>query len=402
MEHVARPYGIFASAFLMDLAVACVGLSMQFLGVSMGASPRVLGMLGALGAGGYALVCVFSGRIADRIGRKRSAIVGVFMTSVVWTLYTIAPNPYWLLAMVPFQGAFLGMVWPAVQAWLADRTAGNQRALNRNLGLFNMSWCTGLLLGPPLAGILWNDAHPSLPFYLCVGVNVVAVVVLLLTAGGGPGLAKPAQASATGAEAVDCHQLWPVFMKLAWLGNFASWFAGSAVGTMFPKLGLSAELGLTHAQVSYIVFAYWAALFTSFFLARTTQRWQFRLVPLIVAEVLSLSVMGAAALFARSGVGFALCFAGAGICSGVTYVSSLFYSINGPSESCARRAGYHEAVLGAGSTIGGLLMGEIAMHLGLRSPYMTVACVFAVVLIVQGIVWARRGRTVGIAVAATH
>lgn len=294
------------------------------------------------------------------------------------------------------------MVWPAVQAWLADRTAGNQRALNSNLGLFNMSWCSGLLLGPPLAGFLWNDANPSFPFYLCVGVNMIAVVILLSTSGGGPGAVCSVGSRALDEEDDDCHRLWPVFMKLAWLGNFASWFAGAAVGTMFPKLGLSDELSLTHAQVSYIVFAYWAALFASFFLARTTQRWQFKLLPIIVAEILAVGTMMAAAFFAHSGITFALCFAGAGICSGVTYVSSLFYSINGPSESCARRTGYHEAVLGAGSLVGGLLMGEMAMRLGLRAPYVTVACVFAVVLIVQGILWTRRKRGIMLAAAGVR
>ena len=219
---VPKPYGIFAAAFLIDLAVACLMLSLQFLAVSMGAIPRVLGMIGAFGSGGYAATCVFSGGIADRIGRKRSATIGIFSAAVVWLLYTTAPNPYWLLAMVPFGGAALGMVWPAVQAWLAERTASGQRALNRNLGLFNVSWSAGLLIGPLAAGYIWRDDFPALPFILCAATGGVIVVVLLLTPGGGPGVRQQRQSATDDADSAHEHALWPLFMKLAWLGNFSS------------------------------------------------------------------------------------------------------------------------------------------------------------------------------------
>jgi len=397
---VPKPYGIFASAFMLDLSVACAGLSLQFLAVGIGALPRVLGMLGAFGSAGYAVTCVLAGGICDRIGRKRSAAIGVFAASVTWILYSRAPNPYWLLAMVPIGGASLGMVWPAVQAWLAERTAEGQRALNRNLGLFNISWSSGLLLGPLVAGYIWRDSLPALPFVLCGALGCAILLVLLLTPGGGPGVRRETTEAGNESESQGTS-LWPVLMKLAWLGNFSSWFAGATIQTMFPKLALDAEMNLSHRVVGVIIFCYWGALMASFFLARTTQRWQFKMWPLVVAEFTSMGAMIAATLWAGSAAAFGACFAVSGAAAGVTYVSSLFYSINGPAESCGRRTGFHEAVLGVGSLAGGLISGEVATLLGLRAPYLAVSAIIVLVIVVQITVWANRVRHARLSAAAT-
>jgi len=283
----------------------------------------------------------------------------------------------------------LGMVWPSVQAWLAERTEKNHRALNRSLGLFNMAWSSGLVVGPLVAGRIWNDELPNLPFVICAGIGVVCVFILLTTSGGGPGVRKADESRAEDAPGTNDHPLWSLFMRLAWIGNFASWFTGAAIHTMFPKLALT-EMGLTHNTVGILIFCYWAALMTAFFLARTTQRWQFKMWPLIVAEGTSMLALMTAGFLARSATAFGICFATCGICSGVTYVSSLFYSINGPPETCARRTGYHEAVLGAGSLAGGLICGEIATALGLRVPYLVAAGLLLTAAVIQVIVLTRR------------
>jgi MFS family permease len=383
-----KPWGIFVTAFFIDLAVMCVGLSLQFLGVRLLASPRVLGMLGAFQSAGYAPTCLISGRIADRIGRKRCAVIGLTAAVVVWCLYTRAPSVYWLLALTPISGVALGMVWPGVQAWLAERTEKNHRALNRNLGLFNMAWSSGLVVGPLFAGHIWNDQLPNLPFVICAGIGVIAIGVLLSTSGGGPGVCKADASSAEEGTESNGHPLWRLFMRLAWIGNFASWFTGAVIGTMFPKLALT-TMGLTHSTVGVLVFCYWAALMLAFFLARTTQIWQFKMWPLVAAEGMSMLALLTAGLLANSAIVFGICFATCGICSGVTYVSSLFYSINGPPESCARRTGYHEAVLGAGSLTGGLISGEIATALGLRVPYIFAAGLLVTAAIIQTIALTR-------------
>ncbi|NLJ36948.1 MAG: MFS transporter [candidate division WS1 bacterium] len=384
-----KPWGIFSAAFLLDLAQGCVGLSLQFLAVAMGAVPRILGMLGAFGSTGYAITCIFAGGWSDRIGRKRSAAIGMVLVATMWLLYTLAPTPTWLLLMVPIGGGALGLIWPAMQAWLAERTSPNQRALNRNLGLFNVAWSSGLVLGPIAAGYLWLDSLPARPFIVCASIGVCVLLILLRTPGGGPALRRDMASGKD--QALHESHAWERLMKLSWVGNFGSWFAGATILTMFPKLGID-ELGFSHPTVGILIFCYQGALTAMFFLARTTQRWQGKLWPLPVAEWVSLCAMLFAALYARSAPAFGVCFALSGAAAGVTYVSSLYYSINGPSETIGRRTGLHESILGIGALAGGLISGDIAMRMGLRTPYIAVAIVLALVILFQLVVVSRHPR----------
>ena len=155
------------------------------------------------------------------------------------------------------------------------------------------------------------------------------------------------------------------------------------------KLGLDRELHLSHLTVSTVVFSYWGGLLTVFFLARLTQRWQYRPWLLIGAQLVSVGGMLMAALLATTALEFGLCFALSGSAGGLTYVSSLFYSINGPARSCGRRTAWHEGILGTGGLLGGLLSGEIAMAFGLRAPYIGVAVVVCAGVIGQMGIWLR-------------
>ena len=181
-------------------------------------------------------------------------------------------------------------------------------------------------------------------------------------------------------------------MKLSWVGNFGSYFAGATILTMFPKLGLSDELGLSHPTIGILIFCYQGALTAMFFLARTTQRWHGRLWPLPTVAALSFFAMLFVAFYARSAMAFGVCFAVSGIASGVTCVNSIYYSINGPPETCGKRTGFHEGVLGSGGLAGGLMSGEIATLIDLRTPYVAAAAVLAIVIVIQLTVGRRRLR----------
>ena len=80
---------------------------------------------------------------------------------------------------------------------------------------------------------------------------------------------------------------------------------------------------------------------------------------------------------------FALAFILAGCCGGVTYVSSLMYSLEGAVQSRGKRSGLHEAVLGSGSVIGPLLGGVVGETLGLHAPFTAAAVVFGLAIIAQ-------------------
>ena len=95
------------------------------------------------------------------------------------------------------------------------------------------------------------------------------------------------------------------------------------------------------------------------------------------------------AVFAVAKSLFALGFAMAGICAGMTYVCSLFYSLHGRDRDRGKTTGLHEAVLGSGAFMGPLLGGLSAQFINLRAPFAVAACVFAVACVLQLWVWSR-------------
>ncbi|MFP3904706.1 MAG: MFS transporter, partial [Armatimonadota bacterium] len=235
------PRPLFYSAFTVDISVACIGLALQFLGISLGASPLILGLLGTLATLGYAVSCLFSGTVSDRFGRKRSAFIGLGISSAIWVAYTFAPNPYVLLALVPFAGMGLALFWPSIQAWMVELTTGGRRGLTRNIGLFNLFWCAGVMVGPTMAGQTWDLGH-SLPFWLSAALVWLVMITLIVTPRGEVAEKDDYNRSDTSGHDVP-EKIWPMFMRVAWFGLFGSWFLGATMRTMFPKLAHEISIG---------------------------------------------------------------------------------------------------------------------------------------------------------------
>ena len=364
-------------AFANDLAVACVALGVQQYAIRLGAQPVVSGLLGMFSALSYTLGCLFAGRISDAWGRKKPTIVASLGCVVVWLLMIVARSPYHLLALVPFSGFFLSLLWPPMQAWLSEFTAGNRERLNRTMALFNISWTAGIMIGPLVAGFVWDSCW-WLAFALPAMIAAACVLLLVRT---------PTH------EQVDLPQpedrpMHPerarLFLFLAWIGNFASWYARGTVGSLFPQL--SKALGFSSVLLGALIFLMSLGQFAMFTLTRREHRWQYRLAPLLLAEFVGLAGMLLAAIARRPEM-FVVAFLASGLCCGVTYAGSLFYALDGVHEDRGRRSSLHEAVLGSGIVIGPLLGGLLGQSVSLHAPFAAAAAVFGLAMVAQLVLW---------------
>lgn len=372
---------IIIAAFFMDLAVAMVGLSVQFSGHALDATPTMLGLLATVSAAAYTLLCLFTGRLSDRSGRRTLATLSCLLCAAVWLAMPLARRVWHLLALMPLSGAAIAMFWPATQAWLSEVTRGGPRGLAASLGEFNISWTAGLMLGPPLAGLMWAFGRPA-PFLLAAA-GVLAVLALLRTVSGAPQAASEAQVGAERGGAGD--RLAQHYLHLAWIANFASWFSRGLASVVFPKLGK--EIGFSEQLIGLVFAALLAGQLVMFGLLHRRTGWQYRLWPLLAAEAIGAAGMIVAFAARTPGV-FAAGFALSGACAGVTYVSSLFYSLHGHPAGRGARSGIHEAVLGSGMLLGPLLGGLVG-DLDLRAPFALAALVFVLVAAADLLVWRR-------------
>lgn len=354
------PHRLIFAAFLMDMYVAMTGLAVQNLGIYVLQAPNViLGLFATLSTVAYTIGCLLSGSISDRHGRRRCMVAACLGVAIAWFILPNLGSWRLVLCVVPFVGAALSLFWPSLQAWLAELTTGGRADLNRNLGWFNILWAIGLMIGPVLSGYLWG-AGRALAFYLPALGSLLLVPWLLRTPRGA------AQHSDTGAEEFEDHEDADHFLRLAWIGNFASWLCGGIIGAMFPKLGH--EVGFSIPLVGWILFAFRAGQVIIFIYTCFRQNWQYRVWPMVAGQLLAAASMCCAAV-SHSAAAFAAGFVVVGLCAGMTYVSSLFYALHGRSEGRGKTSGLHEAVLGGGGFVGPLVGGVLAQVLDVRAPF---------------------------------
>jgi MFS family permease len=375
----APPKRLMAVAFMDDGAVACMQLGVQWLAcLRLHASPLMLGLLPTGSAAAYTGACLISGPLSDRFGRRRPAMVSCFVTGIVWLLMFHVTSATQLLCLTPLSGAALALLWPSVQAWLAEFCGDNSKRLNRTISLFNLSWSGGIMVGPLFAGYLWERGY-QWPFIIPALLSFACFGLLLVTP---PGQDHQHHAPPTVSRVSP--EKARLFLYLAWIANFASWFCRGTVGSMFPKLGET--LGFSEPLQGTLIFVLSFALFFMFGIARLSNRWQYHLRVLLAAQVFGIAGMLITAR-AVTPTFFVIGFSLAGLCSGVTYVSSLIYALEGASRSRGKRSGLHEAVLGVGIIIGPLAAGFLGQHVSLRAPFTAAALVFALAMIAQGVVW---------------
>ncbi len=372
---------LLLAAFAVDLAAATVGLATQFLGIKLNASTVLLGLYGTVGATVYGVGCFFAGRSSDRFGRRISAAF-LALAAVVWLVLGLQRSPYTLLYLIPVGSGCLAFFWPLVQAWIGDLVPDGRR-LTVVLGSFNVLWTAGLMVGPVLCGYLWGF-HNLAPFLLVMAV-AWGVALSLLTVPTVDGSGED-DASGGNGSPTRFDPRTDLYLPLAWLANFASWFGAGAARTLFPKVGT--EMGFSEVTIGWVLFANLAGQLLAFLGLRQATWWHYRRKPLMLGLLIGALGM-AASVWAESPLAFGLAFAWVGTANGFTYVASLFYSLQAPQRLRGRRTGIHEAIIGAGLAGGPLVGGLVGTAFGLRAIFVAGAVVFAGVLLAELLLWAR-------------
>jgi len=372
---------LISSAFVMDVAGGGAMLAVQFVGVALGASPTVLGILACLGGGTYALSCLGSGTIADRFGPRRATILAVVLIMVVWLAMVGAGSIELLLGLVVASGAAMALFWPSVMVWVADLSSGQARGLGRVLGVFNISWSAGLLVGSVVAGVLWDWVGQG-SFYFSVAAGMVILVFLQLTPGG---------ASRRGEHPPEepimlLHTALGRRLRIAGrVGVFASFFSAAMIRALFPKVGDT--LSYSSALVGWGAGIPYLSAIAIFALARITSRWQYRSWKLWIAVPAGIAGM-VLATFAHTPGQFLVGFFLIGICGGISYLASQFYGLHQPEHRRGASMRHHEATVGAGAVAGPLLGGLVADYTGqLSAAFALAAGVMAIAGLAQIVLW---------------
>ncbi|HLS46861.1 MAG TPA: MFS transporter [Ornithinicoccus sp.] len=150
--------------------------------------PWVAGAALAIGAVGTAATLQFSGRWADRVGRRPLVIAGLLVMGVSMGLLGLASHPALttplgltvLFGLTATSGVGAGLVNPAQQAAVAD-VVGHERNGGPVLSTFQMAQDGGAILGPILIGLVADAFGFQTAFLVTGAVCLVGVLPWLRT-----------------------------------------------------------------------------------------------------------------------------------------------------------------------------------------------------------------------------
>lgn len=356
---VPRRLFFYMPALLTECSLMLLWLAYPIYAVDrFGASPAATGLLGMVNGAGYAFVALAVGRLCHRIDRRLWMLGGAVCQVASGLLLAWAPTLEWFVVLVALQGATLGFFWAPYMSYFSEKVAPQR--LSRALGMFNMSWCIGGMIGAFASGLLYERLAPAAPFL--AQAAVMLATVLVVAAARFLGLSREINGSAQSGNAIppgmEPHPRARLFIRKAWLALAATFFAFSGIIYLFPDLARAEPLTLSAEAISRLHGLRALTMLLAFALMGATAGWHYRSAPLhAVFGLIFFSLFGIA--FIRHPLGLALPFAALGIATGMGYGLSAYYSMHLPQTRGAN-IGIHEFLLSMGSTLGPIFGGLVA------------------------------------------
>jgi len=373
----------------------------------LGRGAAVSGTIGGLQAAMYAVLCLASARYVARAQNgMRWAYVGAAGFVVFACLMPFFRSTFACGAMAALAMAFLAFYWPAQYSWIGAEPDLEKRS--RHMALFNVAWSLGFTIGPLAAGPLY-DLDFRYPFVAIFVLGVTLLVLLLTVPHERDYFAKAEGHAAPARQAHDRES--ERYLYLAWSATFACNFITGVTRTVFPKrvedLVTAGELRLfaeadplpiltvgPATKYSWLACCLSLTLMCMFIWMGRNKFWQHRASFLLGSQVLAALafwVLG----HTHSLVVMALCFAAVGANGGISFFSSVYYSVVNPRLKHTRSA-INEGLVGAGGFTGSVLFGWLAGRYGIEMPFRWTPLFVAVLLGFQVFLIPRRAHSSGI------
>lgn len=152
--------------FVVTLAVAQMETSFAiYMGALFGFDARKAGMILALM--GIIMVMVqggLIGRLVKRFGEVQLIIMGLLGCALGLLGFGLSPTVGWVVASLSFMAFFHGTLHPSLSS-LASKGAAPQLR-GSTMGVFQSAGSLARVLGPPCAGLVYDQISPRSPFFL--------------------------------------------------------------------------------------------------------------------------------------------------------------------------------------------------------------------------------------------
>lgn len=366
----------FFVPFFFDSAIAFVQTAVPLLAIRFGATEALLGWIGAIGSGVRTPTCLTSGRLSERVGRKRVIIPASFVFAAGCLLAVLSSSLVWVIAGYAMAMVAAGLFYPPLIALIGD--ISTRKELRKNLGSFNIGWCVGGAAAAVSAGLILKLGISALFYIAGAGTLVSALLVSVWRDGH--------RHSAAVADDSTAHMVHSrALLLIGRMGMGLGFFTFQIVRMLFPKLGKS-EFLWSEPMIALVVSMMLVGEAVGILGTSAHPWWRGKLWPQIAAQGAILSG-GLAAVFSASPVVLGAAFFLIGAAITVPYTTALYYGIS--INLRGKNAGIHEGIVAGSGVTGCLLGGYVGSALTPRAPYALVGCVAFLCLVVSLMVWKR-------------
>jgi len=242
------------------------------------------------------------------------------------------------------------------------------------------------MIGPFMSGHLYQ-LSPLVPFYVASIVSLGNIGIILLQANTSVSNLKVKQIETLPKDAAESRDdaLYPSstlrlpYLYIAWIANFSSWFTLGILRYLSPKMTI--EHGIKSGTFGNLMLLMGIGQTLMFFYLGTknSRKLYYRLLPLVCFQALALFALLLIWRFYNIYI-WAIAFFMIGITVGMTYFSSLYYSLHGNLDK-GGKSGLHEAIIGSGKLLGPFVGGIAADKFGDQSPYLICSMLYFVSII---------------------
>jgi MFS family permease len=336
----------------------------------------------------YCIAVWFAGRFAQRRGYFLALRLGFAAMAVATGLASLAQSVPVHLGAAVLCSLGMSLTWPTLEAIVSEQEPPAR--LKYLIGVYNVVWAASGGVAYFLGGALierWGHVSIFLAPALIHFAQVLLTGWLGTQVGPAPdvGNLKPASTAPPEALSSDAERrrspLPPArFLVMAWVANPFCYIAMNAMLPVIPKIAERFAFGPMLA--GFFCSAWFFARTLGFFTLWHWDGWHYRFRWLLGAYV-AMALSFLAILLGRTLwllLGAQVVF---GLAVGLTYYSSLFYSMD-VGETKGEHGGFHEAALGVGIFIGPAV-GALSLHFFPQHPDMHAWAVAG--LLVVGLVW---------------
>ncbi len=348
-------------------------------------------LLLAAGVGlAYAAASVWGGHFAQRRGYWTALGAGCAVMGCGQILAAVTSSlPLHLIITLLCVGG-MGLTWPALEALATEGESG--RRLQTRVGVYNLVWSLGGAVAYLTGGALIEAWGVRAILWLPAAINAVQVA-LVVGQGHGRRAGSPAVLPHGRELEVACPpapgrgpEANARFLRMAWFANPIAYLTINTVVALGPTLAQS--LALSPRLAGYCCSVWMFMRTAAFVWLWQWPGWHYRFRWLLAAYVGMMATFVLVLLCANV---FTLVMAqlGFGLCIGLIYYSSLYYSMDAGEEKGAH-GGIHEAAIGLGSAAGPAI-GAATFYLAPQLANGTAKAVGVLLALgLVGLLWMRR------------